>query len=398
MAAAQAPSRCDPLGRRVRSALSNPGVLFSLIWQIFLVYPVMAVLSADAPAGLTVLGLVAVVAFSVAYVVAFASPAASDDFPLDLRDRRPGGRPVSLGLGHLAVLVLCAFGTAPAAGANSVVAFLPFLACFLTAAWPLHWSVPACAGLVAAGVGAALVVDEPALLVPAFLVVPIALSMIGTRAVVGVSEREARLRRALGAADERDRVGRDLHDVLGHTLTALTIRAQLADALVDTDPEAAPRELATIEDLTRTALSEMRQTVSGLRSVDPAQELAGFRESLRSAGIEVEIVGGPDAVPARYADLAAWTLREAGTNIVRHSGATRATVELTPAAVRVVDDGVGPGAVPGEDGGSVGSGGQGLAGLQRRARDAGATFAVTDARDAADGSTGPGTAVEMRWS
>src|SRR5699024_392290 len=108
----------------------------------------------------------------------------------------------------------------------------------------------------------------------------------------GVSEREARLRRALGAADERDRVGRDLHDVLGHTLTALTIRAQLADALVDTDPEAAHRELATIEDLTRTALSEMRQTVSGLRSVDPAQELAGFRESLRSAGIEVEIVGG----------------------------------------------------------------------------------------------------------
>src|SRR5699024_2077282 len=99
----------------------------------------------------------------------------------------------------------------------------------------------------------------------------------------------------------------------GHTLTALTIRAQLADALVDTDPEAAHRELATIEDLTRTALSEMRQTVSGLRSVDPAQELAGFRESLRSAGIEVEIVGGPDAVPARYADLAAWTLREAGT-------------------------------------------------------------------------------------
>src|SRR5699024_10113210 len=155
MAAAQAPSRRDPLWRRVRSALSNPGVLFSLIWQIFLVYPVMAVLSADAPAGLTVLGLVAVVSFSVAYVVAFASPAASDDFPLDLRDRRPGGRPVSLGLGHLAVLVLCAFGTAPAAGANSVVAFLPFLACFLTAAWPLRWSVPACAGLVAAGVGAA---------------------------------------------------------------------------------------------------------------------------------------------------------------------------------------------------------------------------------------------------
>src|SRR5699024_11851242 len=106
------------------------------------------------------------------------------------------------------------------------------LACCLPAACPLRGSLPACAGLVAAGVGAALVVDEPALFVPAFLVVPIALSMIGTRAAVGVSEREARLRRALGAADERDRVGRDLHDVLGHALHAYAIRSQLADAIV----------------------------------------------------------------------------------------------------------------------------------------------------------------------
>src|SRR5699024_11380612 len=115
-------------------------------------------------------------------------------------------------------------------------------ACFLTAAWPLRWSLPACAGLVAAGVGAALVVDEPALLVPAFLVVPIALSMIGTRAVVGVSEREARLRRALGAADERDRGGGDLRGGLGHTRTPWTSRAQRAYGRRDTAPAAARGE------------------------------------------------------------------------------------------------------------------------------------------------------------
>lgn len=397
MTAVDAPPGRDPLMLRIRSALTEPGVLFSLIWQVFLVYPVMAVLAADASPGSTALGLVSVVAFSVTYIAAFASPAATEGFALDLRDRRPmeptgpGHRREPVGLGFLAVLALCAFGTAPAAGANSVVAFLPFLACFVTAAWPLRWSVPTSLGLMVTGAATALIVGESALLIPAFLVVPIALSMIGTRVSVGVSERESRLRRALGAADERDRVGRDLHDVLGHTLTALTIRAQLADTLVDTDPEAAHRELATIEDLTRTALSEMRQTVSGLRSVDPAEELSGFRESLGSAGIEVAVSGGLDAVPGRHADLAAWTLRESGTNIVRHSGAGRVFVEFTPSGVRVVDDGVGADSCGDSDG-------QGLAGLQRRARDAGATFSVSDAPDDGVDSTGPGTVVEMRWS
>lgn len=416
--------------QRIRSALSGPGVLFSLIWQVFLVYPVMAVLAADASAVWTVLGLVSVVAFSASYLVAFASPAATQGFPLDPREWR-GGRDADSahsredceprssfgtqrlrirrlgiqqppGLGSLAVLVVCAFGTAPAAGAHSVVTFLPFVACFATAVWPLRWSVPSALALIAAGVVTAFVVGENALLIPALLVIPVAMSMIGTRVSVGVSEREGHLRRALGAADERERVGRDLHDVLGHTLTALTIRAQVADTLVDADPEAAHRELRTIEQLTRTALSEMRQTVSGTRSADPERELAGFVESLRSAGTDVEVRGEPGLVPERHAALVAWTIREAGTNIVRHSGADRVTIGFDSSCLRIADDGVGidtsGGVEPsGDVDGSSGGGrrGQGLAGLERRARDSGASFTVAPG---ADSRQGAGTVVEVRWA
>lgn len=405
MNAVHADPENSSLWRRVRSSLMSPGVLFALIWQVFLVYPVLAVLNADAPTGWTILGLMAVAAFSVSYLVAFASPAVTASFPLDLRARREGtddaaGRaPTSLG--HLAVLILCAAGTAPAAGAHAVVTFLPFVACFLAAAWPLRRSIPVAFALIAAGVLTALAVGETTLFIPALLVVPVALSMIGTRIAVGISEREADLRRALGAAEERDRVGRDLHDVLGHTLTALTIRAQLADRLVETDPAAARRELVTIEELTRTALAEMRRTVSGTRAADPRVELAGVTESLRSAGMTVEVRGDPGAVPARHSALAAWTIREAGTNIVRHSGARRATLEFTPDLLRITDDGVGidsPGAR--EDGGgegSVGAGGQGLAGLRRRARDEGATLTVSTAAGSDPGADGAGTIVEVRW-
>lgn len=419
-----------PSWQRIRSALTGPGVLFSLIWQVFLVYPVMAVLAADASTVWTALGLVAVVAFSASYLVAFASPVATQGFPLDPRDwrgfgdadagrpreheredceprssfetQRPGIQRLRIqqppGLGHLAVLVVCAFGTAPAAGANSVVTFLPFVACFVTAVWPLRWSVPSALALIAAGVVTALAVGENALLIPAFLVIPVAMSMIGTRVSVGVSEREGHLRRALGAADERERVGRDLHDVLGHTLTALTIRAQVADTLVDSDPEAAHRELRTIEDLTRTALSEMRQTVSGTRASDPGAELAVFTESLRSAGTEVDVSGEPELVPERYAALVAWTIREAGTNIVRHSGADRVTVRFDADGLRIADDGVG---IDSRRSDHPERRGQGLAGLERRARDSGATFTVSpgSGQTSSPGSgVSAGTVVEVNWA
>lgn len=414
--------------RRWRSALTAPPVLFSLIWQVFLIYPVLAVVLAGASTGATVLGLVAIAAFSAVYLAGFASPAVTDDYPLHVRRRGRGGEDwapaatrdtAPAGWPYLAGLVLCSLGTAPAAGLNGPMNFLPFLACFIAAAWPLRRSVPAAIGLIALGAGAAYLESRPGMLIPAFLVIPVVMSMIGTRISVGVSVREGSLRRALGVAEERERVARDLHDVLGHTLTALTIRAQLARARLDSDPEAARRELENIEDLTRTALTEMRQTVSGLRVADPGQELDGFTRALRTAGIEVTVTGDPEAVAAEHRELVAWTLREAGTNIVRHSGAGRATVEFDGDGVRITDDGVGIGTRRAQDAragraqdataeqvqdASAGqrhgaSAGQGLRGLADRASACGATLTVHDrGTGPAAHDTATGTVLELAWS
>lgn len=392
--------------QRFRSAITGPAVLFALIWQIFLIYPVLAVVPAGASTTATGLGLVSIVAFAGIHLAAFASPAVTEGYPLNPPGRRGGGggddppgaaaeqSAAPLGLGYLTGLVLCAAGTFPAAGLGGPLTFLPFIACVIAAAWPPRWSIPASAALIAVGVAVALRADAAGMLVPAFLVIPVVLSMLGTRIAVGVSDREDHYRRALDMVEERERVARDLHDVLGHTLTALTIRAQLARAKLDADPDAARGELANIEDLTRTALSEMRQTVAGMRVADPGRELAGLTASLRSAGMDVVVVGTPSLVPPSKSALVAWTLREAGTNIARHSAAGRVTVEFTPNRVRITDDGAG---IDARRRDTPGPPGQGLDGLADRAGGVGARLAVRDlGPDPAASSTG--TVVEVEWA
>ena len=388
--------------QRFRTAITGPSVLFSLIWQVFLIYPVLAVVYSGASTAPTVLGLVSIAAFSVVYLAAFASPAVTEGYPLHLRRNQSGdewpdtapGEAGPLGLGYLAALVVCAFGTFPATGLNGPMNFLPFLACFVAAAWPLRRSVPTAVALILTGVVAALVENTVGMLIPAFLVIPVALSMFGTRISMGVSEREVHYRRALGVAEERDRVARDLHDVLGHTLTALTIRAQLAGAQLDADPESTRRELENIEELTRTALSEMRQTVSGMRVADPGRELAGLTESLQTAGMEVVVVGTPSLIPPEHSALVAWTLREAGTNIARHSGAQRVTVAFSRDRVRITDDGTG---IDTHRAAAPGPAGHGLVGLADRAHDAGARLVVRN-RGGAGTERATGTLVELEWA
>ncbi|GLB63581.1 hypothetical protein NCCP2495_14600 [Dietzia sp. NCCP-2495] len=413
---------------RIRGLSSGPAVLFSLIWQVFLIYPILAVVTADASAARTVLGLTAVAVFSVTYLLAFASPAVTVGFPLHLR--RSGGadtveseladrggtepdharKVASTGLGYLAALVVCALATMPAGGVMAVTTFLPFLACYVTAVWPLRWSIPVSMGFIAIGSATAFGIGEVGPLIPALLVVPVSLSMAGTRISVGVSVREVHFRRALGVVEERERVARDLHDVLGHTLTALSIRAQLAQARLDTDPDATRAELVNIEELTRTALREMRLTVSGMRVTDPDTELGNLSGSLKSAGIALVVVGSPSLVPDSHGELAAWTLREAGTNVIRHSGAGCVTVEFSSGGVRITDDGVGI------DTCSQATGGQGLRGLAARAAAAGARLTIgsgsgsgsgngnghgrdKDAGYGEDaGNDSVGTVVDLRWA
>jgi two-component system, NarL family, sensor histidine kinase DesK len=170
---------------------------------------------------------------------------------------------------------------------------------------------------------------------------------------------------------ERARMARDLHDILGHSLTVITVKAELANRLLDVDVERARAELADLERLSRDALADVRRAVEGYRELTLPGELARARTALAAAEIEAELPNSTDDVPTHLRELFAWTVREGVTNVIRHSGATRCSVRLWPDAAEVADDGTGASAAhPGQAGTHTGSG---LVGLRERAEAVGGT-------------------------
>ncbi|WP_217996506.1 sensor histidine kinase [Piscicoccus intestinalis] len=182
--------------------------------------------------------------------------------------------------------------------------------------------------------------------------------------------REREEKAELAVELERARMARDLHDILGHSLTVITVKAELAGRLVDVDPRRAKTEIADLERLSRDALAEVRETVSGYRQLSLPAELVRARRALDAAGIEARLPGATDDVDPGLRDLFAWVVREGVTNVVRHSGARRCEVELTATTVRVCDDGVGV-----RDDTAI-EAGNGLTGLRERARKVGAVVGV----------------------
>jgi signal transduction histidine kinase len=165
--------------------------------------------------------------------------------------------------------------------------------------------------------------------------------------------------------------GQDLHDILGHSLTVITMKAELAGRLLDVDLDRARTELKDLENLSRDALADVRSTALGLRGVSLPGEIAAARAALDAAGVDADLPSVADEVPSRWRELFAWTIREAVTNVVRHSGASRATVRITPRSVEVLDNGRGQSAAASDTG-------QGLDGLRQRAMAAGAAIEVGD--------------------
>jgi two-component system sensor histidine kinase DesK len=149
---------------------------------------------------------------------------------------------------------------------------------------------------------------------------------------------------ALAAVAERERIARDLHDVLGHTLSVIVLKAELAGRLVGVDPERASAEIADVERTARTALAEVREAIGGYRARGLAAEIEAARRTLDSAGVTLvsESAAGESAgLSAQEETVLALALREAVTNIVRHARATRCTLRfVTEAGTRrlVVED------------------------------------------------------------
>ncbi len=175
-----------------------------------------------------------------------------------------------------------------------------------------------------------------------------------------LAEARAELAR-LAAENERIRIARDLHDLLGHSLTTITVKAGLARRLGAVDTGRANEEIAEVEVLARQSLADMRAAVTNYRDVTLTGELATGRELLRAAGIAADLPGAADVVEPAHQELFGWVIREGLTNIVRHAHASSCTVRLSPSSVEIVDDGVGGGAAAGN----------GLSGLTERVAAAG---------------------------
>jgi two-component system sensor histidine kinase DesK len=309
-------------------------------------------------------GLVAVVAFAGAYL-----------FLVSLtRQIRYGVTPpgftgkAALGIGAMLVL----FGLqVPGAGSHALTC-LVYIAAFGMVGLPLP-----------VGISLAVLLASVAETLPA--VVPgwhdngyglaVLLGSLATWGIRQAAVRQTRLSSAqqeiadLAVQNERSRIASDLHDILGHSLTVVTVKAELAQRLLDVDLERARKELSDLEALARDALADVRSTAMGVRGISLPGEIAAARAALAAANVEADLPGAADEVPSRNRELFAWTIREAVTNIVRHSKARHAQVKLGTASVEILDDGVGAAACNDDDG-------QGLSGLRRRAEALGARLTV----------------------
>lgn len=221
-----------------------------------------------------------------------------------------------------------------------------------------------------------------------------AVVVIGTMVVSGTlysrarSWRDAELRltqdevRRLATMAERERIGRDLHDLLGHTLSVVALKSELAGKLLDRDPAAAGAQIREVEEVARHALAQVREAVAGIRATGLEAELAAARLALLSADVRLDQRLATVTLDGKSELVFAMGLREAVTNIIRHADARRVEVELGSTSgghrLTIADDGRG----------GVQRHGNGLAGMRERLQELGGTLEV-------DSASGEGTRLSL---
>ncbi len=353
IAATAAPSRTPLGGWRF-------GWIFAGIWLVYLGNP-LSVLLDDANGWRKALGLCSLAAFVVAYIAGI----------IDFRRVRLTGlsRPTWRRWVQLLVLAVCAAGMIPGAQ-EAALTGAPFIAATMVMVLPSRMAIVSTALLFVATESATHLVDGWhdqgygfGVVLAAIATASFRLAWQRNQALIEAQDEIAEL----ALEEERSRIARDLHDILGHSLTVITVKAELAQRLLDVDIERTRAELADLEVLSRDALADVRATALGVRGVSLLGEIAQARSALESAGIDADLPTVADQVPSRWREIFAWTIRECVTNVIRHSRARSCVVEMSAGLLRVRDDGVGMAA----DGISSG---HGLDGLRRRVELAGASL------------------------
>jgi two-component system sensor histidine kinase DesK len=338
--------------RSVTKLRARVGVLVGLL---FLAGPLTDLFRADLGPWHLALLLVGTALFVAAYVMLLP--------PSPRLTRHPAAIPVLLaGMLVLAIALL-------AAGApHSYVALFVY---FVAAVGLLVPATPAVAIVSATAVGVAIAgmaadADGSGLAATVLTIVAIGLMMIAFGRITRAN-RELRATREelarLAVSEERLRIARDLHDLLGHSLSVIALKSELARKLVDREPERATAELDDIQSVTRDGLAGVREAVQGYRRLSLAHELEGARKALAAAGIDCSLGESEVVLPEDVDAVLAWAVREGATNVIRHSGAQHCAIRVDAnaerAAVEIEDDGSGV---------ADGATGSGLSGLRERAQ------------------------------
>jgi two-component system sensor histidine kinase DesK len=180
--------------------------------------------------------------------------------------------------------------------------------------------------------------------------------------------KEAKAR--LAVAEERLRFARDLHDLLGHSLSVITLKSELAAKLAVKDADRAALEMADVRRLVADALTEVQDAVDGYQTLDLDEELAGVRAALEAAGARCTVEASAGGLSPAARALLAWAVREGGTNVLKHSAATRCAITIDGGVLEMRNDGV---REPAAEAGS------GLRGLAERLATAGGSLSAAPA-------------------
>ncbi|GAA1701263.1 sensor histidine kinase [Kribbella yunnanensis] len=340
---------------------SRWGWLAVAVWLVYLAQPLSEIWQTQH--GITrLLGLLNLAAFGVSYVGFFGI--------LRWQEFRPSASPLWQRLGYLAVMLGLALLLTLTAGETALTCMV-YIAATAVLSLSLRLGVLVVL-LLLGGVELSMRVvpgwsDDSSYGFAIFLGGVAVLAM--RRAIQRGSEldRARKDMAELAVQEERNRFARDLHDILGHSLTVITVKAELAGRLIQVNPEKAAAEVADVESLARAALGDVRAAVAGYRELSLAGELVSARTALQAAEIKADLPTTMDEVPEENRELFAWVIREGVTNVIRHSGAKRCTIKLSARQIEVRDDGKGPG-------GSTS--GHGLMGLRERADQVGAAVQV----------------------
>ena len=321
-------------GRTAREAtvIAASGVTFQLwrlyqhAWLVCLVFPLVALLQEPVSLGHLVAGLLALVGFAIGYTwLMWPHPVSQE------ARARSSFSFLLLGIGTLALLFSLLYGLAwlwlfigVSAMAGLLLPMRPaFAVIVLLTLFPLVLTLTMHGGVTG--------VDWWWLIAFVLLVRGIGLDMIGV-ARMGNAFRELHTARRelarLAVIEERERLSRDLHDLLGQTLSVITLKSELARGLIQEEPERCAQELAEIERVSRQTLREVRKTVAGYRQPTLANELDGARQLLEAAGVEYVIEQTIGDLPSTLDAILAWTIREGVTNVIRHSRARQCLIQL----------------------------------------------------------------------